>query len=276
SIISVSGIMNGTSNYILTMMQNEGLEFKEALKLAQENGYAEADPTLDVNGGDAAHKLILLTKLAFGMDLTMDELKFKGIESIDKDDIAFADEIDCNIKQICYAKRTNGKLYATVQPMMVKRSNMLAEVNDAINAVRVNNKYSGKHVLVGKGAGSSETASSIVADIVFIARYSEIKTSSLPSVKYDFMDADHFEFPYIVTFDTIDEPGITGLVATSIGTQNINIDTVSHNKHERDHARFSVLTKPCRLKQIKDAIKEIKNSNKEVLIQEPKIIPVLY
>lgn len=276
SIISVSGIMNGTSNYILTQMQNEGLDFDTALKLAQENGYAEADPTLDINGGDAAHKIIILIKLAYGMDVSMEQLKFKGIQNITKDDIDFADELDCNIKLICYAKQVDGKLYATVQPMIVKRGNILAGVSNAINAVRVNNKYSGKHILVGAGAGSSETASSIVADIVFIAKYAETGISKAKVNCYDFLDAEHFVFPYVITFDTVDEPGITGLVTTSIGNQHINIDTVSHNKHEVDHARFSVLTTPCTLKQINDAIAEVKQSKPGVLIEEPKVIPVLY
>ena len=276
SIISVSGIMNGTSNYILTMMQNNGLGFAEALKLAQDNGYAEADPTLDVNGGDAAHKIILLIRLAFGMDVTMEQLKFKGIQDIGKSDIDFADEIGCNIKLICYAKQIDSKLYATVQPMMVKRGNILSGVNDAINAVRINNKYSGKHILVGAGAGSSETASSIVADIVFIAKYAESGITKTKSKTYEFLDAEHFVFPYIITFDTVDKPGITGFVTTAIGKQDINIDTVSHNKREVDHARFSILTQPCTLQQVNDAIAEIKKQRPDSLIQDPKIIPVLY
>ena len=126
-ILSVSGIMNGTSNYILTQMQNEKLEFNEALRMAQEKGYAEADPSLDINGGDAGHKLILLTKLAFGIDISMDELSISGIENITKEDIDFATEIDATIKLICYAKKVNGDIFATVKPMLVKSSNFLAK-----------------------------------------------------------------------------------------------------------------------------------------------------
>jgi homoserine dehydrogenase len=103
NILSIFGILNGTSNYIMTQMQSEKLGFGEALKLAQEKGYAEADPSLDINGGDAGHKLILLIKLAFGIDITMDELSITGIENITKDDIDFANEIDARIKLICYA-----------------------------------------------------------------------------------------------------------------------------------------------------------------------------
>ncbi len=276
SIISVSGIMNGTSNYILSMMQNEGLEFNQALKLAQENGYAEADPTLDINGGDAGHKLVILMKLAFGVDIEMEQLSIQGIENIGKEDIDFAREIDCNIKLICYAKRIDGRIYATVRPMMVKKSNFLSEVNGATNAVRVVNKYSGRHVLLGSGAGSLETASSIVADIVFIARYAAEMKDTDKQADLQFTDEKHFELPYIITFETTDKPGITGITTTAIGLQKINIDTVSHNRHLVNKATFSVATMPCTLQQIDDAIKEIKKTDPGILLSEPKVVPILY
>jgi homoserine dehydrogenase len=275
-ILSISGIMNGTSNYILTMMQNENMDFAEALKLAQENGYAEADPTLDINGHDAGHKLVLLIRLAFGVDLSMNKLPIVGIEKIGKEDIDFAREIDSKIKLICFAKQTDGKIYATVCPMMVKNSNFLSEVNGATNAVRFVNQYAGRHILVGAGAGSSETASSIVADIVFIARYAGMTPAESVESTLKFTDARHFDFPYIITFETIDIPGITGLVTTSIGNQKINIDTVSHNRHKTDRAIFSVATMPCTLSQIEKAINEIRVSNPKMLLGDPKIIPILY
>ena len=276
SIISISGIMNGTCNYILSMMQNEKLDFKEALRLAQKEGYAEADPTLDINGYDAGHKLVILAKLAFGIDISMNELSVKGISNINKEDIGFATEIESKIKLICYAKKVDGKIYATVCPMMVKKSNFLSEVNGATNAVRVVNKYSGRHILLGSGAGSLETASSIVADIVFIARYAQNIQYDVRKSDSDFLSAQHFVFPYIVIFNTVDIPGITGLVTTSIGNQNINIDTVGHNRHIKDRALFSVATTPCTLQQIEKAIGEIRKNKPEVLLDEPKIMPILY
>lgn len=276
SIISISGIMNGTCNYILSMMQNENLEFKDALRLAQKEGYAEADPTLDINGYDAGHKLVILAKLAFGIDIAMNELSVKGISNINKEDIGFAAEIESKIKLICYAKKVDGKIYATVCPMMVKKSNFLSEVNGATNAVRVVNKYSGRHILLGSGAGSLETASSIVADIVFIARYAQNIQYDVRKSSSDFLSARHFVFPYIVIFNTVDIPGITGLVTTSIGNQNINIDTVGHNRHIKDRALFSVATTPCTLQQIESSIEEIRKSKPGVLLDEPKIMPILY
>ena len=277
-IESISGILNGTSNYILTMMDSEEMEFREALQLAQKNGYAEADPTLDINGGDAAHKLVILIKLAFGVDITMDQLPRKGIESITKEDIEFAREIDGKIKLICFAQKTDGKIYATVCPMLVKNSNFLAEVNGATNAIRFVNKYSGRHILVGAGAGSSETASSIVGDIVFAARYAEqaVREEPTETVTPEFADARHFKFPYIITFETADVPGVTGIATTSIGNQLINIDTVSHNRHMTDKAIFSIATMPCTLAQVEKAIEEIKTKKPGMLHNEPKIIPILF
>ena len=275
-IKSISGIMNGTSNYILSKMQDEKMDFEEALRLAQEKGFAEADPTLDINGGDAGHKLIILMKMAFGLELGMNELTIEGIQNITIDDIEFAKEINSTIKLICFAQRLNGNVYATVCPMMVKNDNFLSDINGATNAVKVINKYSGKQILVGAGAGSLETASSIVADIVFIARYEgSIKNDSVTE-PVQFIDARHFQFPYIVTFETEDQPGITGLVTTAIGKQNINIDTVSHNMHKSDKAIFSIATMPCTLQQIEDAVSEIRSKNPNILLKDPKIIPILY
>jgi homoserine dehydrogenase len=275
-ILSISGIMNGTSNYILSRMQNDNLEFNTALQLAQENGYAEADPTLDINGGDAGHKLILLIKLAYGINVTMDQLSILGIENIGKEDIDFANEIDSKIKLICYTKILNGNIYATVRPMMVKNNNFLSGVNEATNAVRVNNKYSGKHILIGKGAGSSETAMSIVSDIVFITRYGDKIKNTAEDQNRQFIDAKHFVFPYIVTFHTSDTPGTTGLITTAIGKQDINIETVSHNRHAGEKAIFSVATMPCSLQKIEAAINQITKERPDILLSQPKIMPILY
>ena len=275
-VLSVSGILNGTSNYIMTQMQSEKLGFGEALKLAQEKGYAEADPSLDINGGDAGHKLILLIKLAFGVDITMEELSITGIENITEEDIDFANEIDARIKLICYAKKVNGDIFATVKPMLVKNSNFLAKVDGATNAVRVNNKYSGVHFLMGKGAGSSETAMSIVSDIVFIARYGEKITCTPVPRKRNHADASQFVFPYLITFHTGNVPGTTGFIATAIGKQNINIETVSHNRHSNEKAMFSLATMPCTLEQIEKAIDEIRKEKPGMLLSEPKILPILY
>lgn len=274
-IESVSGIMNGTSNYILTQMQLQNLDFAQALKLAQENGYAEADPSLDINGGDASHKLILLIKLAYGLKVSMQELSVVGIEDINKNDMDFAKEINASIKLICLAKLKDKKVYATVRPMAVKNDNTLSKVNYAVNAVRLDNKYSDTHFLIGKGAGSTETAMSIVSDIVFIARHGQVETYN-EKEQYVLGDAKEISFPYLVSFKTKNLPGTTGLITTCIGKQGINIETVGHNRFSGETADFSIETDTCSLKTIEAAIEDIKKERPELLLEEPKILPILY
>jgi homoserine dehydrogenase len=276
-VLEISGIMNGTSNYILSKMKEDGLSFDEALSMAQKAGYAEADPTLDISGGDAAHKLTILLRLAFGAQVKYDHLYKEGINTLTKDDLDLANEMNCTLKLICYAKQTNQKIYAAVRPMMVKNDNLLSKVSGATNCVEILNQYSGKHHFVGKGAGSLETASSIVGDIIFAARYDKQITNIPEEVSFELADADNVVLPYNITFITEDYPGITGLVTTAIGRQQINIDTVSHNRHtpEKSKAVFSIATMPCTLSQIKKAIVDIKTLAPNVMKEEPKIIPIL-
>ncbi|HTX72621.1 MAG TPA: homoserine dehydrogenase [Rectinemataceae bacterium] len=275
-ILGVSGIMNGTSNFILTRMKDGGLSFSEALRQAQEMGYAEADPSLDVSGGDAAHKLIILIKLAFGIDVSIEDLQVQGIQDIGAEDIALADELDCSIKLICYAHRRDGRVYGTVRPMMVKRSNLLSAVDGATNAVKLENRYTGENMLIGRGAGSLEGGSAVSSDIIFIARYADSPIRNRFPASCEFRSLDDMLFPYTIIFDTEDVPGITGTVTTAIGMQDINIDTVGHNRHGRLTAVFSVATMPCTYAQVRRAIVEIKARRPDILRAEPRILPILH
>ena len=287
-IDSISGIMNGTSNYILSRMQEEDLSFDQALKLAQEAGYAEADPRLDIGGGDAGHKLGILMHLAFGLPFPGETLRVQGIQGVEKGDIRAAQELGCSIKLICHAKRVDGTVHASVMPMMVKTENALSRVNGATNAVRFLNRYSGEHILVGKGAGSLETGSAVVADILFIASYTRNASAGssadsgaalVPQYCADnavLRDLDDLPFPYTIIFDMEDKPGITGLVATAIGDAGINIDTVGHNLHGVDTAVFCVETMACTRKMIDQAIALMGQRRPGVFAGEPKIYPVLY
>jgi homoserine dehydrogenase len=275
-IQSISGIFNGTSNYILSKMKEEGLTFDDALAIAQEKGYAEQDPTYDINGYDAGHKLLLLIKLAFGLDLAFEDIAISGIEDITDDDLDAAQELDSTIKLICYAEKRGEKVFATVRPMMVKNSNFLSQISGATNAVRLINMYAGEQILIGKGAGSLETASSIVADIVFLARNQGNNFHTGDSAGVSLMENDEFELPYNITFDLDDVPGMTGLVATAIGNQGINIDTVGHNRHNIDRAVFPVATMPCSMNQIRAAIDDIEKKRPGVYLNPPKVVPILF
>ncbi len=276
-IESICGIMNGTSNYILTKMQNESLTFEESLKMAQANGYAELDPTLDISGGDAGNKLVILLKLVYGVNIKLDDLKIIGIDKLTKYDFDCAKEMNCSIKLICFAERVNDKVFGSVRPTMVRNTNILSKINNATNAVMLRNKYSGEHILVGEGAGSLETASAITGDIVAAAASGISLTNPVnhPS-NLKFETPEKYLAPYIITFDTEDQPGITGSVTTAIGEQNINIDTVGHNSRlVKDRAVFSVATMPCSIEQINKAIETIKQRRPGILRSEPKIMPIL-
>jgi homoserine dehydrogenase len=274
-IISISGILNGTSNYILSRMASEGQDFRTALREAQAKGYAEADPTLDVNGGDAGHKLTIVLRLAFGLDVDFDRLPRRGIDSINAADVAFAEEMEGVIKLICHAQRVGDAVYTAVTPMIVKDSNMLSKIDGATNAVRVVGKYAGEVVLIGQGAGSLETGSSIVADIVFLARYGDRPLPRTPTTGLSIRPLGELEMPYNIVFETADVPGITGIVATAIGRQRINIDTVSHNRHGQQNAEFAIATMPCTRAQVDAAVRDIQGNHSGALLGEPRVLPIL-
>jgi homoserine dehydrogenase len=275
-IVSISGILNGTSNYILSSMASEGQDFGTALREAQAKGYAEADPTLDVNGGDAGHKLTIVLRLAFGLDVEFAALPRQGIDSISAADVAFAREMEGVIKLICHAQRVGDAVYTAVTPMIVKDTNLLSKIGGATNAVRVMGKYAGEIVLIGQGAGSLETGSSIVADIVFLARYGDRPRPETAASGMSLRPFGDLELPYNIVFETADVPGITGIVATAIGRQRINIDTVSHNRHGNDNAEFAISTMPCTRAQVDAAVRDIQENHPGSLVSQPRVLPILF
>jgi homoserine dehydrogenase len=274
-ILSVSGIMNGTSNYILSKMGSEGQSFDDALSDAQAKGYAEADPTLDINGGDAGHKLTIMLRLAFGLDVAFEDVPLQGIDTITEGEVAFADEMQGVIKLICHAQREGDTVYAAVSPMIVKRDNLLSKIDGATNAVRVLGRYAGENLMIGQGAGSLETGSAIVSDIVFLARYGDHAPPVKPKSGLDLRPLGDLELPYNIVFETADVPGITGIVATAIGSQDINIDSVSHNRHGNDNAEFAISTMPCTRAQVDAAVRDIQENHPGGLLSEPRALPIL-
>lgn len=169
-IESLMGILNGTSNYILSEMTSCGLDFDTALQQAQAKGYAEADPTLDIDGHDAAHKLVLLIRLAYGVEYPYTEMPIKGIRHMDRLDIIFAREFGYRIKLLGQVRHVDGKLEAGVFPTLVHHSLLLARVGGAYNAVRVEGNAVGSLFLHGRGAGDLPTASAVMGDLLTIAR----------------------------------------------------------------------------------------------------------
>lgn len=165
-ITKITGILNGTTNYILTKMFNEGMDFETVLKEAQAKGYAEKDPTADVEGIDACRKIAILSSLVFGKYVDSNKIKTIGISSIDSDDVKYAEKLNSVIKLIGQAEKIDDKVYVSVEPRLIKKDSSLANVNDVFNGIVVNGNAIGEVVFYGPGAGKLPTASAVVADII--------------------------------------------------------------------------------------------------------------
>ena len=174
----VAGIINGTTNFILTEMDTKGRDFNDVLVEAQEKGYAEADPTFDVEGIDAAHKLVILASIAFEMPLTLEGLYTDGITQLEPQDVAYAKELGYAIKHLGIARQTEQGVELRVHPTLVPHKSMIAGVNDVANAVMVNADAVGTTLFCGPGAGAEPTASSVIADIVDVARTMDMPSSA--------------------------------------------------------------------------------------------------
>jgi len=226
-IQSIIGILNGTANYILSSMSDKGLSFADALRQAQEKGYAEADPTLDIQGIDAAHKLILLIRLAYGQNLPLTKLPVEGITRVTPEDIRFAGEFGYTIKLIGQVRDVDGRLAAGVCPMLLHKDFLLASVKGAFNAVRVEGDASGPIILHGKGAGDLPTGSAVLADILSLAREGMIPNNTgflaepLPDARLP--DPDDAVCPHYIHFNVKDQPGVMAAISKSMGVHGVSI-----------------------------------------------------
>lgn len=226
-IQSITGILNGTANYILSNMSDKGLAFADALRQAQEKGYAEADPTLDIQGVDAAHKLILLIRLAYGQNLPLARLPVEGITRVTPEDIRFAGEFGYTIKLIGQVRDVRGCLSAGVCPMLVHQDFLLASVKGAFNAVRVEGDASGPIILHGKGAGDLPTGSAVLADILSLAREGMIPNNTgftvEPLPEACVLDPDDAVCPHYIHFTVKDQPGVMAAISKSMGVHGVSI-----------------------------------------------------
>lgn len=225
----VYGILNGTCNFILTKMQNEKRAFADVLKEAQAKGYAEADPTFDIGGFDTAHKLALLTSLAFSTRVALDEIHVEGIESITAQDIEAADSLGYRIKLLGVAAQTDKGILARVSPCLVYKDSAIAEVSGVTNAVAIDGDYSGTILLIGAGAGGRATASAVASDILDIARGQVVppfvlKTDALR--KHDSVPLDAHYGSYYVRLALEDKPGMMAAIATRMGDRGISLESI--------------------------------------------------
>ncbi|WP_310619604.1 homoserine dehydrogenase [Flexibacterium corallicola] len=246
SVDRVYGIMNGTCNYILTRMEGEGLAFAECLADAQRLGYAEADPTFDIEGFDTAHKLSLLTSLAFGCEVDSDAIYVEGITSITPEDIQAADELGYRIKLLGVAQRTDSGIEQRVHPTMVPKSSAIARIDGVLNAVAVDGDAVGEVILVGPGAGGDATASSVVSDIADIARGDDLavfgqKAETLTPYKKARMRSH--EGGYYIRLRVVDEPGSFATIARCMADKGISLESIVQKSRDA-HSNVSGMHDP--------------------------------
>ncbi|TPQ50497.1 homoserine dehydrogenase [Prosthecomicrobium hirschii] len=229
SVSRVAGILNGTCNYILTRMEAEDMSFGDCLKEAQRLGYAEADPTFDVGGFDAAHKLALLTSLAFGSEIDVDSIYIEGIERITLADIEAADELGYRLKLLGIAERTESGIEQRVHPTMVPKASAIARIDGVLNAVAIDGDFVGRLMLVGPGAGGDATASSVVGDIADIARGTALAMMGRPSEHlepYRPAGVRAHKGGYYVRLSVFDRPGALAAIAGRMAEKGISLESI--------------------------------------------------
>jgi homoserine dehydrogenase len=238
TIARVYGILNGTSNYILTRMEQEKMSFGDCLADAQRLGYAEADPTFDIEGYDAAHKLALLTAIAFGTAIDAKSIYVEGISSITSADIEAADDLGYRIKLLGVACRTESGIEQRVHPTMVPKSSAIARIDGVTNAVAVEADFVGQLVLSGPGAGGEATASSVMSDIADIARGDRMGTFGRPVTSlepYRQAEIRRHEGGYYIRLSVYDRPGAFAAIARRMADHNISLESiVQRHRNSKD------------------------------------------
>ncbi|MBI3358351.1 MAG: homoserine dehydrogenase [Nitrospirae bacterium] len=276
-ITAIFGIVNGTSNYILTKMSEEGSGFSKVLKEAQSLGYAEADPTLDVGGGDSAHKLAILALLAFGTPIPVKDIFTEGIDKVAPMDIAFAEAFGYKMKLLAIAKQVKGKLEARVHPTMIPKDEILAKVNGVFNAVCVVGKSVGETLFYGRGAGSIPTGSAVVSDLISIARnilnqQGYGKPHRVPVPPTGIISSARLPLPikpmaeiesrYYLRFMVEDRPGVLSAISGVLGRHHISIASViQQGRKEAGAVPLVMMTHKAREKDIQMALEKINQSD---------------
>ncbi|MCF8720760.1 homoserine dehydrogenase [Nitrospina gracilis] len=267
-IEAIEGIVNGTANYILSKMSDEDLEFELVLKEAQEKGFAEADPTFDVEGIDSAHKIAILSRLSFGTSVDFEKIYIQGISRITPVDIKCAREFGFRIKLLAVAKFDGKELDIRVHPAMIPESKPMANVNGVLNAIMVRDDLMEENVLVGHGAGSLPTGSAVVGDIVEIARNilsgasGRVPAQSFQShslKKIPLKPTHEIEGEYFLRFLVQDKPGVLSKISGILGRHDISIESMIQRGRDMDGkgVPLVMMTHQAKEKNIQQALKEI-------------------
>ncbi|WP_419678016.1 homoserine dehydrogenase [Aliarcobacter lanthieri] len=276
NIKSIQGIMNGTCNFMLTKMINEGVAYDIILKEAQELGYAEADPTFDVGGFDTAHKLLILGSIAYGIDVKPEDILIEGIQNISRTDIEFAKEFEYNIKLLGIAKKVENQIELRVHPVLIPQDKMIAKVDGVMNGVSVIGDKVGETMYYGAGAGGDATASAVIANIIDIAR----KGKGSPMLGFEkqvgekptLMSKDEIRTKYYLRLEVADKSGTLAKVAKVFGDNDISIENMMQKAKKDAKANLLLTTHTCVEKDIIKAINELENSG--VVLKKPVMIRI--
>jgi homoserine dehydrogenase len=264
---AVQGILNGTCNYILTRMTREGANFGEVLKNAQELGYAEADPTFDIEGIDTAHKLCLLLSLCFGTRVDLKDIYAEGIASITAVDINFARDFGYKIKLLAIGKRDGERIEARVHPTMIPINFPLADVDGPFNAIRLTGDFVGPVMFYGRGAGMDPTASAVVGDMMYVAR-NILAGIGRRTAPLGFLDEavgtvgikpmEEIASRYYIRFTAADKPGVLARIAGVLGTNGISIESMIQSSQDAaDSVPIVIMTHHAREGAVRAALAEI-------------------
>ncbi len=275
-IQSIRGIMNGTCNYMLTKMINEGVDYETILKESQELGYAEADPTFDVGGFDAAHKLLILGSIAYGIDAKPEDILIEGIQDIAPEDIDFANEFDYSIKLLTIAKKIGSEIELRVHPVFIPNNEMISKVDGVMNGVSVIGDKVGETMYYGPGAGGDATASAVIANIVDIARRGKgspmLGFESSHGEDLTLMSKDDIQTKYYLRLRVEDKVGVLARVATILGDKNISIEKMIQKPLNRTCAHLLLSTHTSIEKDIVDALNAIEEAG--VVTAKPVMIRI--
>jgi homoserine dehydrogenase len=268
SIEWLAGIINGTGNFILTEMRDKGRDFDDVLAEAQALGYAEADPTFDVEGIDAAHKLTILGSIAFGIPLQFDKVYTEGISKITREDVNNAEQLGYRIKHLGIARRTDGGIELRVHPTLIPDRRLIANVDGVMNAVLVKADAVGPTLYYGAGAGADPTASAVVADLVDVTRvltadpenrvpHLAFQSDALADVSI--LSMEQVETAYYLRMQVIDKPGVLAEVTRILGDSGISIEAILQKEPAAgvDHVPIIMLTHRIREQQMNEAIRKI-------------------
>ena len=273
---AVRGILNGTCNYILTQMESTGRTFADVLAEAQKLGYAEADPKLDVGGGDTAHKLVLLASLAFGTVPDQKNISVEGIEEITTEDIRFAHEFGFRIKLLGIARRTPQGIDQRVRPSMVKAGTPLADVDGVFNAVMANAGPAGRFFFEGRGAGEAPTALSVVADLVDLARGNFGPSFGWPAATLRPLtpsDPGMASSAYYLRFEVLDVPGVLAEIARHLAESQVSIESmIQRGRSPGEPVSIVMITHETSQAAVERALKVIATSDK--VRARPCLIPM--